>query len=176
MTVPLSAPQPLTAVGDTLAITAFTAANPTVATVDSADTAKIVLADTWTLAAGAGDTNAMAVIDGQTVTVASMNGSDATLDGVDLSTSDVTALTATATVARPDQGRTDSHELSEPRPRLLPDSRQRQRHAAGHALRRRPGRRSRQPDRPGAFRRQGAGVEGRHEGQGEGQPGCAELR
>jgi len=99
MTVPLSAPQPLTAVGDTLAITAFTAANPTVATVDSADTAKIVLADTWTLAAGAGDTNAMAVIDGQTVTVASMNGSDATLDGVDLSTSDVTALTATATVA-----------------------------------------------------------------------------
>lgn len=98
--VPTSAPKPLAAaVGDTLAITAFTAAHSTVASVDPADAAKIVLGNTWTLVAEFGDTDAKAVIDGATVTVSAINGSDATLDGVDLSASDVQNLTATATVA-----------------------------------------------------------------------------
>ena len=83
------------AVGDTVSFTAFTAANPTVAT--AVDASTLANGDTLTLAATAGDPAAMAAIDGQTTTVNSVTGADVALS-IDLSAVDVTGLTATGTV------------------------------------------------------------------------------
>jgi hypothetical protein len=94
-----AAPPPIgRAVGDTLAIFNFTATNPTTAQVDGADAGKVFLGDTWTLAAVAGDPDAMAAIDGASATVDAISGDIVTL-GLDLSAVlDVSALAASATV------------------------------------------------------------------------------
>jgi hypothetical protein len=72
-------------------ITAFTAANPTAATMDAEDEGLLTVGGILTLEALAGDPAAMAVIDGQIVEVLSV--APVTL-GIDLSAVDVTGLTA----------------------------------------------------------------------------------
>lgn len=86
------------AVGDTLAIFNFTAANPAVAQVDGADAGKVFLGDTWTLAAVAGEADAMAAIDGMSVTVDAIAGDSVTLS-LDLSGVNTASLAASATVS-----------------------------------------------------------------------------
>src|SRR5882672_2845222 len=89
------APAPM-AVGDTIALTAFTAANPTVATCDGADAAKVILGETLTLSGIAAPNDAL---NGQSGVVNNISGNDFTLDGLDLSAIDTTGMTATGTVS-----------------------------------------------------------------------------
>lgn len=88
-----------TAVGDTVAIIALTAANPSVATVSDTDAAKLANGETLTLAATAGDSAAMAAVDGKTVQVADLQATTFSLVNLDLSGLNVNGLTATATVS-----------------------------------------------------------------------------
>jgi hypothetical protein len=88
----LTASAVITPVADTSGtITAFTAANPTEASMDAEDEGMLVVGGILTLEAKAGDPAAMAVIDGQIVEVLSK--APVTL-GIDLSAVDVTGLTA----------------------------------------------------------------------------------
>lgn len=78
-----------------VAITAFTAANPTVATASSADVAKLKNGDVLRLAQTGGTT--LPELDTRTGTVFAKQVSSFTLTGIDLSAADVTAVTATGT-------------------------------------------------------------------------------
>ena len=86
------------AVGDTVTFTAFTAANPSVATASTTDVAKLAQGDTLTLTSTAGDTLARAAVDGTSVEVGAITGTDVSLVNLDLSANDVTGLAATADV------------------------------------------------------------------------------
>jgi hypothetical protein len=80
-----------------VAITAFSAGNPTIATASAGDTAKLANGNAVKLAATAGDPAAMAVINNATGTVANKGAINFDLTGIDLSAQDVTGLSATAT-------------------------------------------------------------------------------
>ena len=92
--LPAPAPKPGTgeqAVGDTIEITAISAANPAVCSYASADASKIAEGDTVSFA------SSLAELDGQTAIVSSVTGTSFSVP-IDLSAVDTTAATATATV------------------------------------------------------------------------------
>jgi hypothetical protein len=74
-------------------VTAFTAADPTEATMDGEDLSMLEVGSTITLEALTGDPDAMAAVNGQTAAVLNFTGTTATLD-LDLSSANVTGLTA----------------------------------------------------------------------------------
>ncbi len=78
-------------------ITAFSAGNPTIATVSAGDGAKLANGDALKLSAAAGDPAAVAAVNGKTGTVANKGGINFDLTGVDLSAVTVAGLTATGT-------------------------------------------------------------------------------
>jgi hypothetical protein len=80
-----------------VAITAFSAANPTIATASAGDLAKLANGDALKLSGAAGDPAAVAAVNGKTGTVANKGGINFDLTGVDLSAATVAGLTATGT-------------------------------------------------------------------------------
>ena len=80
-----------------VAITAFSAGNPTIATASVGDVAKLANGDALKLSGAAGDPAAVAAVDGKTGTVANKGGINFDLVGVDLSAATVAGLTATGT-------------------------------------------------------------------------------
>src|SRR4030095_1816846 len=81
-----------------VAITAFSAGNPTIATAGNADVAKLNNGDAVKLAPTAGDPAAQAAIAGKTGAVANKGAINFDLTGVDLTGVTVAGLTATGTV------------------------------------------------------------------------------
>ena len=80
-----------------VAITAFSAGNPTIATASAGDLAKLANGDALKLSGAAGDPAAVAAVNGKTGTVANKGGINFDLTGIDLSAATVAGLTATGT-------------------------------------------------------------------------------
>lgn len=85
----------------TVAVTGFTAATPSVATMSGTDAAKLRAGDVLAMDATAGDPAAQALVDGHNATVASVTGTGCTLTGIALAGQDVTALVGTGAFNAP---------------------------------------------------------------------------
>jgi hypothetical protein len=94
-------PNPPTFTPVVVAISGFTAATPSVATVSTTDAAKLKNGDLLRLSAAAGDPAAIAAVNGVLATVAGLAGTTFSATGLALAAVDVTALTATGTTEAP---------------------------------------------------------------------------
>lgn len=82
----------------TVHITAFTAANPSIATVSAADAAKATPGQSILLDATAGDPTTQTIIDGLMFVIGAKGATTLTLTGLNLTTAPVTGLAATGTL------------------------------------------------------------------------------